>query len=55
MFVLIRNYTYFYGITCPISLSMLWPITTVMCNYQIFPSEMLHHRMEEIFFDQFFY
>lgn len=54
MFVLIKNYTRFFAITCTASLSMLWPITIVLCNYQILPSEVLHHRMGEIFYDQFF-
>ena len=29
MFVTIRNYTAFFGVTCAISLSFMWPIITV--------------------------
>ena len=56
MFVTIRNYTKFFLITSIISLSMLWPFCSLLCNYSIFlPSENLYDRIGEIVFDQFIY
>ena len=55
MFVTIRNYTRVFAITSIVSLSMLWPITIVLCNYQLVPSENLGYHLGEIIFDQFFF
>lgn len=55
MFMTIRNYTSFFVVTSLISLSVLWPITILLCNYNLFPSDNLHHHLGEIIFDQFFY
>ena len=55
MFVTIRNYTKLFAITSVISMAMLWPITIVMCNYELMPSENLSYHLGEIIFDQFFY
>ena len=54
MIVTIRNYTRVFAITCIVSLSMLWPITIVLCNYRLVPSESLGYHLGEIMFDQFF-
>ena len=55
MFVTIRNYTKVFAISSVVSMSMLWPITILLCNYELAPSENLNHHLGEIIFDQFFY
>ena len=55
MFVTIRNYTAFFGVTCAISLSFLWPIMTVAQNYDLLAQERLSRHIGTIIFDQFFY
>ena len=55
IFLTIRNYTRFVAIASCLSFLMLWPLTIVMANYNVFPSENLNHHLGEILFDQFFY
>ena len=55
MFVTIRNYTAFFGVTCAISLSFMWPIITVAQNYNLLAEERLGRHIGTIIFDQFFY
>ena len=54
MFVTIRNYTKVFAITSVVSMSMLWPVTILLCNYELAPSENLSYHLGEIMFDQFF-
>ena len=51
MFVTIRNYTAFFGVTCVISLSFLWPILTVAQNYNFLAEERLGRHIGIIIFD----
>ena len=51
MFITIRNFTKVMVITSCISLSMLWPISIIMCNYELFPSDNLQYHLGEIIFD----
>ena len=34
---------------------MLWPITIVLCNYELLPAYYLNHHLGTLIFDQFFY
>ena len=55
LYVTIRNYTKVFAVSCVVSISALYPITMIMCNYELFPSENLWRHIGEIIFDQFFY
>ena len=54
MFVTIRNYTWFFGLTCTISLLIFWPTMILQSNYGFYESEYLDHQFGHLFFDQWF-
>ena len=55
MFVTIRNYTSFFGLTAVISISILWPCAILLCHFEWLTSENLYRHYGNLFFEETFY
>mmetsp|Transcript_38763 Transcript_38763/g.50753 ORF Transcript_38763/g.50753 Transcript_38763/m.50753 type:complete len:145 (+) Transcript_38763:1430-1864(+) len=54
MFITIRHYSGFFGLTSTVSMAVLWPFTLVLCQYELLPSEMLYRHYGTLFWDELF-